>query len=93
MKCLRLPESLNIGNAFFNIGAEWILRKASEKVHFFPENPRWTEDVPQHYNPVSDIDVDLVILAGPCLWSRIDYMYGSRFERLYQQGISLSDRG
>ena len=50
--------SSNIGNAFYNLGAEWLLLKLGHEVSFFPESPRWKEDVEDSYEPIADLDVD-----------------------------------
>lgn len=81
--------SSNVGNAFFNLGAEWLLSSLGHQVSFFPESPRWKENVDNSYDPVGDLDVDLVVLAGPCLWRRLVYVYESTFEKLYSRGVKV----
>lgn len=81
--------SSNIGNAFYNLGAEWLLRDLGCEVSFFPESPRWKEDLERSYDPIGDLETDLVVLAGPCLWRRLKYVYEETFEKLYRRGIRV----
>lgn len=81
--------SSNIGNAFYNLGAEWLLRELGYEVSFFPESPRWKEDLEKSYDPIGDLETDLVVLAGPCLWRRLQYVYEGTFEKLYRRGIRV----
>ena len=81
--------SSNIGNAFYNVGAEWVLKQLGHDVSFYPESPRWKRDVNDSYDPVADLDVDLVILMGPCLKDRLAYVYENTFKKLYQRNIKV----
>ncbi len=81
--------SSNIGNAFFNLGAEWLLKDIGLDVSFLPENPRWKSPVQDDFDPIKDIDVDLVVLAGPCLWPRLGDVYRATFDRLYERGVKV----
>jgi hypothetical protein len=82
--------SSNIGNAFYNIGAEWLLREIGLNVSFSPENPRWKQDVLSHYDPIAELDCDLFVLVGPCLWSRLAYVYEDTFRLLYERGKKVA---
>ncbi len=84
--------SSNIGNALYNIGAEWLLKECGRSASIFPESPRWKEsvDAEKHYDPIAELDVDLVVLNGPCLWKRLDYVYRDTFEKLYERGIKVA---
>jgi hypothetical protein len=78
--------STNIGNAFYNIGAHWLLAHIGLPVVFLPESPRWKERVEEHYDLISDVDADLFVLVGPCLWDRLTYVYDATFARIYSRG-------
>ena len=82
--------SSNIGNAFYNLGAEWLLRSIGVNVSFFPENPRWKQDVSFYYDPIAELDCDLFVLVGPCLWSRLAYVYEDTFKLLYEAGKKVA---
>ena len=81
--------SSNIGNAFFNLGAEWLLRDIGCLVRFFPESPRWKKDVKTHFDVIAHLDCDAVVLNGPCLHERLAYVYRQTFSELYSRGIKV----
>lgn len=81
--------SSNIGNAFYNLGAEWLLRNIGCEVSFFPESPRWKGDVPFHFDAVGRVGCELVVLNGPCLNERLPYVYRETFVRLYERGVRV----
>jgi len=82
--------SSNIGNAFYNIGAEWLLAHLGLSVSFLPESPRWKADVNELYDLLGDTDADLFVLVGPCLWQRLSYVYEATFERIYSRGAKVA---
>lgn len=82
--------SSNIGNAFYNLGAEWLLRDIGCRISRFPESPRWKGNVDNYYDPVAKLKCDIVILNGPCLNGRLPYVYGDTFKALYARGVRVA---
>lgn len=78
--------STNIGNAFYNLGAEWLLNHVGLNAFFVPESPRWKAAVSHDYDLIADIKADLFVLVGPCLWRQLVYVYESTFDRIYSRG-------
>jgi hypothetical protein len=96
--------SRNIGNSFYNIGTECFLKKIGvSDVYFIPDPPQWEcSSVNGDFDLISILDVDLVILTGPCLNLRLDSIYGKIFKNLklrnipygfLSAGMSLYDEG
>jgi len=81
--------SSNIGNAFYNLGAEWLVRRIQQDAIFFPESPRWKFDVKRDFDPIGELDCELVVLVGPCLNRRLEFVYGQTFEKLYERGVMV----
>jgi hypothetical protein len=81
--------SSNIGNAFYNIGSDWLLRQCHDEVFFVPESPRWKEKVPTNFPLVGSLECDLVILVGPCLNLKLGHVYRDSFCQLYERGVKV----
>jgi hypothetical protein len=84
--------STNIGNAFFNIGAIKLLEKLEVgEVFFVPETPLWKNRELPHssFELIGKLDVDLVILNGPCLNRRLTTIYANTFFELTQRNIPI----
>jgi hypothetical protein len=72
----------NIGNSFYNLGALSLLKTlyGEDNVYFIPDPPGWMWKVENHYDFISNIDLDLVVISGPCLNKRIINVYKSIFD-------------
>lgn len=95
--------SSNIGNAFYNLGALAFLENIPQVEAFFvPDPPHWKEGVANDFDLISNLDVDLVVLAGPCLNLRLPKIFAPIFASLQKRnvkfgfisaGMSLYDEG
>lgn len=81
--------SSNVGNAFYNLGAEWLLQQIASDVQFIPESPRWKEQCQGDFDFIGHLDCDLVLLVGPCLNLKLSDVYTESFQRLYDRGIKV----
>ena len=59
----------NIGNSFYNLGALYLLKEVygKDNVYFIPDPPCWMWKVKNHYDFISNVDLDLIFISGPCL--------------------------
>lgn len=82
--------SSNIGNAFYNLGTGAIL-SSIDKVdsYFIPDPPHWKEHVNNDFDIIGNLDVDLVILTGPCLNLKLPKIFSRSFARLTKRGVRL----
>lgn len=73
----------NIGNSFYNLGILHLLKSVygESNVYHTPNLAGWFWDSPNCYDVVADVDVDLVVLSGPCFSRELD-MYRPLFERI-----------
>ena len=96
--------SRNIGNAFYNLGTEAFLKKVGiEEVYFVPDPPQWDcMEINGNYDLIGSLDVDLVLLTGPCLNLKLREIYEKTFTKLHNNnipfaflsaGMSLYDKG
>lgn len=82
--------SSNIGNAFYNLGTQALLESIKGiEIYFIPDPPHWKEEVSDDFDLIAHLDVDLVILTGPCLNLRLAKIYRRTFNRLTQRGIKV----
>jgi hypothetical protein len=81
--------SRNIGNSFYNIGTEIFLKKIGvENVFFIPDPPQWEHpELNSDLDIIGLLDVDVVILTGPCLNLRLHSIYSRIFDKLKQRGV------
>ena len=72
----------NIGNSFYNLGAKYLLEEihGKENVFFVPDPPQWFWKVDNNYDFISNLDLDLVYISGPCLNSRMISVYRKIFD-------------
>ena len=95
--------SSNIGNAFYNLGTRALLESiAGLEVYFVPDPPDWKASVANDFDLIGNLDVDLVILTGPCLNLKLAKIYQKICRKLTDRnvkigfisaGMSLYDRG
>ena len=81
----------NIGNAFYNIGILWLLRNVYgiDNVYFIPDPPQWFWNTKINYDLISKLNVDLVIISGPCFNFKIKKVYEDIFNNLKKKQISV----
>lgn len=83
--------SSNIGNSFYNLGTQALLDSIDGiDVYFIPDPPHWKEQVSTDFDLIENLDVDLVILTGPCLNLRLEKIYRRTFTKLYRKGIKIA---
>lgn len=83
----------NIGNSFYNIGALFLLRKiyGDENVFFIPDPPQWHwNGVDNDYKLLSNLDLDLFIVSGPCLNAGLIKVYKGIFDDLKSKGKKIA---
>ncbi|OMP31785.1 hypothetical protein [Mangrovimonas sp. DI 80] len=95
--------SSNIGNAFYNLGTGALFKQiAGIEAYFVPDPPQWKADTKNDFDFIAHLDVDLVLLTGPCLNLRLDKIFGATFKALKARrvkigflsaGMSLYDEG
>ena len=84
--------STNIGNAFYNLGAIWLLKRVygEENVSFIPDPPQVYWDSPSNdYGLISKLDVDLLIISGPILGGNLKTIYKNIFDNAAKKGQSV----
>ena len=78
----------NIGNSFFMNGARYILKKCFPKAEIYSLGDvsanQWTSKQSQknNFNYLKYIDIDYLVITGPCLSNNIEKLYGDVFEKL-----------
>lgn len=88
----------NIGNAFFNLGGEYVLKQVfgPDAVGFFQDQPNYRtlhnkfKGNPRNYADfVRDLDIDYLVLQGPVLngWMRISWE--ETFRALRAKGVRI----
>ena len=95
--------SSNIGNAFYNLGTQALLSSIQGiETYFIPDPPQWKQEVTNDFDLIGNLDVDLVILTGPCLNLKLEKIYSKSFANLLARqvkigfisaGMSLYDEG
>ncbi len=81
--------SSNVGNAFYNLGATWLMEQLCTDVWFVPESPRWKEPTRDDFDLVGHLDCDLVLMIGPCLNLKLADVYSESFQRIYDRGAKV----
>ncbi|WP_053976077.1 hypothetical protein [Mangrovimonas xylaniphaga] len=82
--------SSNIGNAFYNLGTKALFDQIDGVEAFFiPDPPHWKAEAKNDFDLISNLDVDLVILTGPCLNLRLDKIFKETFNRLKARGVKI----
>jgi len=96
--------SRNIGNSYYNLGATAFFRKIPfVDAYFIPDPPQWEDPhVTTNFDLIASLDVDIVLLMGPCLNLRLRPIYENTFKALRHRripfgfvsaGMSLYDSG
>ena len=82
----------NIGNSFYNLGAIYLLENiyGKENVYFTPDPPQWMWKVNNNYDFISNIDLDLVFISGPCLNYSIERVYKKIFDSFKKNNIKIA---
>lgn len=84
----------NIGNAFFNLGGEYVFEKAVPGAHIYRimDQPnyrtlhnKFNGNPKNFWDPISTIDTDLVVLQGPVLNSWFGLSWESTLKNLFQR--------
>ena len=84
--------STNIGNAFYNLGAIWLLEKiyGKKNVFFIPDPPQvYWNSLENDYDLIPKLGLDLVIISGPILGFNLEQIYGNRFDEITRNGGSI----
>jgi len=84
--------SSNIGNAFYNLGGIYLLEKLNVgEVFFVPETPRWRvyNLTVQDFDLTRYLEVDLIILNGPCFFYRLKEIFEETFNELKKRGVKI----
>jgi len=88
----------NIGNAYFNVGGQYILQQAfgTEGVRFIQDQPAYrTFHNQSKGNPRNDVnllrylDVDYVVLQGPMLTKNFRHIWSDAFSEYQRRGVRV----
>lgn len=88
----------NIGNAFFNVGGKWILQQifGDHAVDFIQDQPGYrtfhnqTKGNPkQDFVFLKELDIEYIVLQGPCLTSTFPALWEETFARLTARGTRI----
>lgn len=91
--------STNIGNSFFNLGAEYILKRIfpEDNVVMISDQPGyWTFWNKKKGNPknaldfIGACDLDYLVLLGPCLTESFGALWEKSFEKLVAKGTKIA---
>lgn len=82
----------NIGNSFYNLGAKYLLDEVygKENVFFVPDPPQWFWKVDNNYDLISNLDLDLVFISGPCLNYRMISVYKKIFDNFKKSNTKIA---
>lgn len=87
--------STNIGNSFFQLGAEYLIKKVFPNANVFPiadeagyikpneGNPSFS------FNPILEMDLDVVAILGPFITPEIQNIILPTIKQLKQKGIRI----
>ncbi len=85
----------NIGNAFFNLGGEHLLREAGHDVSLIQDQPAYATfrneakgNFDNAFDFIGSLDVDLVVLQGPLFTKNFGNIWRPTLRRLKQRGVS-----
>jgi hypothetical protein len=84
--------STNIGNAFYNLGALWLLKKVfgENNIYFIPDPPQvYWSSLEDDYDLIPKLGLDLVIISGPIFGFNLELIYGKRFDEITRNGGSI----
>lgn len=90
--------SQNIGNGFFNIGGKWLLEQVFGlgNVQFIQDSPSYRtfypqdKGVPKNFtNLYEQIDIDYIVLQGPCLTSTMFNIWGPAFQYFQENKVKV----
>ena len=87
--------STNIGNSFFQIGAEYLLKRALPDYQILP-----ISDLPGYWNvlegnpknsyiPVADVEADYVVFHGPLFRKEFDRISLEVLKKLHKRGVKI----
>lgn len=88
----------NIGNAFFNVGGEYICKQAfaGADIKFVLDQPGYrTFNNQNKGNPVNDfglleyLDIDYIVLQGPMLTTSFRQLWQKTFQKLSDKGVKF----
>jgi hypothetical protein len=82
----------NIGNSFYNLGALYLLKEVygEDNVYFIPDPPQWMWKVDNNYDFISNINLDMVFISGPCLNYSISRVYKRIFDNFKKNNIKIA---
>ncbi len=85
----------NIGNAFFNLGGEHLLRQAGHHVSLIQDQPAYATfrneekgNFDNAFDFIGALDVDLVVLQGPLFTRNFGNIWRPTMEKLKRRGVS-----
>lgn len=90
--------SQNIGNGFFNIGGKWLLDQVfgADNVQFIQDSPSYRtfysqeKGHPKNYANLHErLDIDYIVLQGPCLTSTMGNIWEPAFEYFKKHNIKV----
>ena len=87
--------STNIGNSFFQLGAEWLVRKALPDAHVFPigDQPGYYKvrqgNHPNALDYVAHLDIDVLVLLGPFARPEAPRIVGDMLRRIHAKGTRI----
>lgn len=91
--------STNIGNSFFQLGAEFVLRKAFPKANIFPIadesgyiNPR-AGNPKNSYNPIWAQELDYAVILGPFVRPETNKIVLPTLQNLKKRGVKILAMG
>ena len=82
----------NIGNSFYNLGALHLLKEVygEDNVYFIPDPPQWMWKVDNNYDFISNINLDIVFISGPCLNYSMPRVYKKIFDKFKENNIKIA---
>lgn len=82
--------SSNIGNAYYNLGTEALLKSIEGlEVFFIPDPPQWKAPTENDFDLIGHLKVDYVILTGPCLNLKLEKIFRRTFDLLKKRGVKI----
>jgi len=87
--------STNIGNAFFQLGAQWLLRQVLPDANIFliGDQPGYYKvakgNPPNALDYVAHLDIDAVVILGPFARPEADSIVGNMMRALHRRGVKI----
>lgn len=85
--------STNVGNAFYNLGALWLLKKVygQQNVAFVPDPPQvqWI-NLKNDYALIPALELDLIVISGPIFGSILKKVYTGIFDKIHEKGKCIA---